>query len=154
MIMSRTPEPYILACSIAVAVIFLGGCVPGMSSKIYLEARNERFAELRKAHVVSVPQPPTQSDLAARLGTPAVYLVEDLSLHEYELDYEELKLLHAETLSATGQEDKSGGICEDTAECVLLALLSPILIYDAPFAAIVLAFEEGEPPRPKSGYRR
>jgi hypothetical protein len=89
-----------------------------------------------------VAQPPTESDLTARLGTPTVYQVEDRSLHAYELDYEELKLLHAETRSAAGQEDKSRGFCEG-ADCLFLPLALPAFI-DLPLAPLYLALEEDE----------
>ncbi len=141
--MPRTPELRILACSLAAAVMLLDGCVPGMSSKLITEPRNERFAELKKAYIVTVPQPPTESDLAVRLGMPTVYRVEDISLHAYELDYEELKLLHDEMRSAAGREDESSGICEG-AECFFLPFILPVLIMDAPFAAVGLALKEDE----------
>ena len=125
--MSETCKLPILVCSLAVAVMLLQAC--GTAHAI-LEDRNRKFTQRKTVHVVSVPQPPTEGDLAARLGTPTVYQVEDLSLHAYELDYEELKLLHAETRSAAGEEDYPSVFCEG-AECVYLApFYLPVLIIE------------------------
>ena len=139
--MSETCKLPILVCSLAVAVMLLQAC-SGIAQEIR-EDHNRKFTQRNTVHVVSVPQPPTEGDLAARLGTPTVYQVEDLSLHAYELDYEELKLLHAETRSAAGEEDNPSVWCEGVG-CVFFPLFLPILIFDAPFVGIELALEEGE----------
>lgn len=141
--MSKADAWQIASCWLA--AMLLQACAGAASTRWIIDERNQEIAQLRKVHIVSVLLPPAEGDLAARFGTATVYEAEDLTLHMYKLNFEQLKLLHGETRSAAGhkEEKDSGAFCEGS-ECLFVPLALPVLVMSLPAGVVDLAVAENK----------
>lgn len=82
---------------LAVAVVMtLDGC----SARFIQEDHDREVTELSIVYVDALAEPPHYDDLTNHFGNPETYEVEDLRLHAYALNFDQLRTLHAATRKA------------------------------------------------------